>query len=62
MSEPGRRIVIKTVPRDVSRFIWVRPGSGIHPHADRCRHRGGGPHQRPVQSSLPGEWHTRARV
>jgi hypothetical protein len=54
MSKPGRRIVIKTVRKDVSRIVGVRPGLGIHPHADRYPHRGGKPDQRPVQSSLPG--------
>ena len=53
MSKPGRRIVIKTVRKDVSRIVGVRPGLGIHPHADRFLHRGGGSGQRPVQSSLP---------
>ena len=41
MSKPGRRIDIETVREDVSRDRWVRPGLGIHPHADRFRHRGG---------------------
>jgi hypothetical protein len=45
--EPGRRIVIRTAPRDVSRSSRVTPGSGTHPHADRHRHLCGGPTQRP---------------
>ena len=39
---PGRWIVRRTVPRDVSRFFGVRPGLGTHPHADQLHHRSGG--------------------
>ena len=39
---PGRRIELKTVPKDVSRFAGVRPGLGTHPHADQSIHRSGG--------------------
>jgi hypothetical protein len=39
---PGRRIVLKTVRKDVSRFIGVRPGLGTRPHADQSIHPSGG--------------------
>ena len=54
MSKPGRRIVIKTVRKTSAGIVGVRPGLGIHPHADRFPNRGGGSAQRPIQSSLPG--------
>ena len=43
MSEPGRRIVFKTVRRTSAGIVGVRPGSGIHPHADQFPLRNGGP-------------------
>jgi len=55
VSEPGRQIDRRTVRKDVSRKTRVRPGLGIHPHADRISHRSGGPAQRPPRSLLP-EW------
>ena len=54
MTGPGRRIELKTVPRDVSRFAGVRPGLGTHPHADQSIHRSGGSLSGHPQSSLPG--------
>ena len=53
MTGPGRRIELKTVPRDVSRFAGVRPGLGTHPHADQSIHRSGGSLSGHPQSSLP---------
>jgi hypothetical protein len=35
---PGRRIELRTAPKDVSRFFRVRPGLGTHPHADQSIH------------------------
>ena len=51
---PGRRIELKTVPKDVSRFAGVRPGLGTHPHADQSVHRSGGSFSGHFESSLPG--------
>ena len=51
---PGRRIELKTVPKDVSRIIGVRPGLGTHPHADQSIHRSGG--------SLSGRFNPRCRA
>jgi hypothetical protein len=51
---PGRRIELRTVPKDVSRFFRVRPGLGTHPHADQSIHRSGG--------SLSGQLNPRCRV
>ena len=39
---PGRRIVRRTVRKDVSRIVGVRPGLGTHPHADQSVHQSGG--------------------
>src|SRR5271155_1595529 len=39
---PGRRIERKTVPKDVSRTVGVRPGLGTHPYADQSTYSSGG--------------------
>ena len=59
---PGRRIVRRTVRKDVSRFAGVRLGLGAHPHADQSIHRSGGSSSGRFNPGCRGRWAVRRFV